>query len=209
MCVLVCWFFCALLWLLPMGILPLPVRVCVRPWCSPVCAKLSAKVRKTGIIRLRKRYFFYGYSYFSLCESAKILYKILKHHVLKQLTSAASFSDKPRLVAQHLLPSSPKGHAFLAQKQCRFWCKNVRFFVISADEMDIFQLLLVMCGSLSSWYSACLQKRFLLLVCGPCVQRNQKSATAALYIKKIVYKHCWLHDIVSHRNLPDGTYLSK
>jgi hypothetical protein len=97
----------------------------------------------------------------------------------------------------------------LAQKQCRFWCKNVRFFLIFADEMDIFQLLLVACGSLSSWYSACLQKRFLLLVCGPCVQRNQKSATAAPYIKKIVYKHYCLHDIVSHRNLPDGANLSK
>lgn len=149
MCVLVCWFF-ALLCLLPMGILPLPVRACVRPCCSPVCEKLSAKVRKTGIIRLRKRYFFCGYSHFSLCESAKILYKILKHHLLIQPTSAASLPDKPRLVAQHLLPSSPKGHAFLAQKQCRFWCKNVRFFVISADEMDIFQLLLVACGALSS-----------------------------------------------------------
>lgn len=209
MCVLVYWFFCALLWLLPMGILPLPVRVCVRPWCSPVCAKLSAKVRKTRIIRLRKRYFFCGYCHFSLCESAKILYKILKHHVLKQPTSAASFSDKPRLVPLHLLPSSPEWHAFLAQKQCRFWCKNVRFFEISADEMDDFQLLLVACGSLSSWYSACLQKRFLLLVCGPCVQRNQKSAIGTSWFKKIVYKHCWLHDIVSHRNLSEGTYLSK
>lgn len=153
-----------------------------------MCAKLSAKVRKTRIIRLRKRYFFCGYCHFSLCESSKILYKILKHNVPKQLTSAASFSDKPRLVAQHLLPSSPKWHAFLAQKQCRFWCKNVRFFVISADEMDGFQLLLVACGSLSSWYSACLQKRFLLLDFGLRVRGKQKITQIMWETRKNIYR---------------------
>ena len=126
-CVLVYWFFCALLWLLPMGILPLPVRACVRPWCSPVCAKLSAKVRKTGIIRLRKRYFFCGSCHFSLCESAKILYKKLKPTLPKRPTSRAELPDKARRVARQPLPSLSTRHTILAGKPQDF-CRKIMPF---------------------------------------------------------------------------------
>lgn len=142
MCVLVYWFFCALLWLLPMGILPLPVRVCVRPLCSPVCAKLSAKVRKTRIIRLRKRYFFlWLLSFFSvwicentlqdietsLTETADFRSLVFRQATPRPPTSTAKFPGMARLFGSKAVP-------VLMQKCTVFWdfCRRNGRFSTSA-----------------------------------------------------------------------------
>ena len=119
MCVLVCWFLCAFVAAADGHFAFARSCMCQALVLASV-REIVCKGTKNEDYKAAKKTLFCGDCHFSLCESAKILYKILKHHIPKQPTSAASLSDKPRLVVQHLLPSSPEGHAFLAQKQCRF-----------------------------------------------------------------------------------------
>ena len=104
MCILVYWFFCALLWLLPMGILPLPVRACVRPWRSPVCAKLSAKVRKTWHIGWRMSH--------KILWLVEIFVVLVRENTLQYIeTSRTETADFRSLVFRQATPCCPTSTA--------------------------------------------------------------------------------------------------